>query len=216
VKHPVLDQGWIEVKQVFGSDATIAAAARSTRGALPDAPRDDRRTLEYLVRKDHTSVFEHAGLQLEMFMPEVVHRHFMTHRVGWSRTVQSGRKVATQAVYTPTNWRGRVTPENAALLTEAFEEHKRYCAKRVAWAVSLGVPLELARVFDVAHAPYKTVLATCNVRALMHFLRLRLAPGAQHEVRQYAHALYTHALREYFPLCAAAFDAHPGGVSPQE
>jgi len=43
---------------------------------------------------------------------------------------------------------------------------------------------------------------------LMHFLRLRMAPDAQYEIRVYAWAIYDHFFKPALPWTAEAFERY--------
>jgi thymidylate synthase (FAD) len=64
-------------------------------------------------------------------------------------------------------------------------------------ALNMGVPKELARI----HLPvgrYSRMRASANLRNWLGFLTLRVASGAQWEIRQYADAVGT-LIKQAFP-----------------
>jgi thymidylate synthase ThyX len=67
-----------------------------------------------------------------------------------------------------------------------------------------GVPKELARL-PVTVGRYSRMRATGNLRGWCGFLGLRMAPGAQFEIRVFAHAVHD-MLAEAFPRTMALFD----------
>lgn len=72
--------------------------------------------------------------------------------------------------------------------------------------LKLGVPRELARsVLPVA--AYSKMFATVNLHNLFHFLKLRLHPHAQYEIRVYAEALLE-LITPVVPVCVEAFKEH--------
>jgi thymidylate synthase (FAD) len=54
--------------------------------------------------------------------------------------------------------------------------------------IAIGVPKELARL-PVPVARYSRMRASANLRNWLGFLTLRMAPGAQWEIREYANAV---------------------------
>lgn len=69
-----------------------------------------------------------------------------------------------------------------------------------------GVSREQARLV-LPLATYTEFVWKVDVHNLMHFLRLRLAPDAQKEIRLYAEAVFE-MLKLRFPACAKAFENH--------
>ena len=61
----------------------------------------------------------------------------------------------------------------------------------------MGIPKEVARVVMPA-GHYSRMRATANLRNWLAFLKLRCAPGAQWEIRQYANAV-AGIVRKQFP-----------------
>jgi len=53
---------------------------------------------------------------------------------------------------------------------------------------------------------YYTWVVKVDTHNLMHFLKLRMAPEAQHEVRVYANAIYEHFFKPALPWTAEAFE----------
>lgn len=74
---PVLDHGFIALKDYCGSDAAIAQAARCSYGAGTRAVNDDRALIRYLVRHKHTSPIEQCELKFHCRMPIFVARQWI-------------------------------------------------------------------------------------------------------------------------------------------
>lgn len=71
-------------------------------------------------------------------------------------------------------------------------------------ALQAGVPKELARM-HIGVGRYSRMRASAVLRNWLAFLTLRMAPGAQWEIRQYANAVHD-LLAERFPRTLALFD----------
>jgi thymidylate synthase (FAD) len=67
-----------------------------------------------------------------------------------------------------------------------------------------GVSRELARTC-LPQSQYTLCVWQCDLHNMMHFLKLRLDPHAQYEIRVYAQAMYE-LLKRKFPLSMEAFD----------
>jgi flavin-dependent thymidylate synthase len=91
----------------------------------------------------------------------------------------------------------QLTVERAEEFRRSLEYTYEYAEQVYKSALNAGVPKELARV----HLPvgrYSRMRASANLRNWLAFLTLRMAPGAQWEIRQYANALGT-IIAERFP-----------------
>jgi thymidylate synthase (FAD) len=87
-------------------------------------------------------------------------------------------------------------------LAQHYEEDQRLYEE----VLSVGVPKELAR----AHIPvgrYSRMRATANLRNWIQFLKLRQAPNAMWEIRQYANAVCD-ILKEVFPRTMELYEKH--------
>ena len=73
-------------------------------------------------------------------------------------------------------------------------------------ALTAGVSRELARVFLPGFSVYYTWVLKVDAHNLMHFLQLRMAEDAQHEIRVYARAIFEHFFRPALPWTAEAFE----------
>jgi thymidylate synthase (FAD) len=124
-KKSLLDHGYIQVIEHWGSDESIVAAARMSTGKgflgwgggdCPDMPHDaecrckgtrklpdgDEKLLRYLHENKHDTPFEMAGLQIEVQAPIVVFREWHRHRTQ-SYNEASARYAPLPAIdYVPT------------------------------------------------------------------------------------------------------------------
>lgn len=233
----LLDHGYVELVDTWGSDERIIEAARMSTGkgfhgwgprctscghAFLDGDGSvcltagcggtqrgpgDEKLLRYLWENKHATPFEMAGLTFEVMAPILVFREWHRHRVPFGYSEMSARYVPLPDVnYIPSIERLMIgsdgknrqagTIAGAATLTaeraEGFRISLQEMYKRqqdlYEHALANGVPKELARV----HLPvgrYSRMRATGNLRGWLGFLALRMAPGAQWEIRQYANAV---------------------------
>jgi thymidylate synthase (FAD) len=251
----LLDHGYLECVEHWGSDERIIEAARMSTakgflgwgpkcrtcgdafdaperpcpkptpgrelvdvgrgGHVFDAPGDEK-LLRFLWEHDHATPFEMAGLTFEVQAPIFVFREWHRHRVPFGYNELSARYTPIPDVnYVPTLDRLLVggdgknkqagTIAGAAVLTESLAEEfqdalRRHYERSEALyqnALKMGVPKELARVC-VPVGRYSRMRATGNLRGWLGFLRLRMAPNAQHEIRVYANAV-GQVIAERFP-----------------
>lgn len=205
----VLDHGYLELIESWGSDESIISAARMSTGkgflgwGTPEQPGDEK-LLRYLWTNKHQTPFEMAGFTIEVMAPIMVFREWHRHRVPFGYNEMSARYTPLPDVnYIPSIERLMVgsdgknkqagTVAGAAVLTredaESFQDGLRLIYQQAEalyqTALANGVPKELARV----HLPvgrYSRMRATGNLRGWLAFLALRMPSSAQWEIRQYA------------------------------
>jgi thymidylate synthase (FAD) len=88
-------------------------------------------------------------------------------------------------------------------------------------ALEAGVAKEMARLFLPGFSVYYTWVIKTDAHNLMNFLRLRMAPDAQYEIRAFADAIYEHFFKPALPWTAEAFEQYvlgsgdgPEGAAP--
>jgi thymidylate synthase (FAD) len=181
----------VELVKASASDSDVLWAARvSTKGeqSLDEAGADPARSsglINYLMRDRHGSPFEHSTMTFLVSAPIFVFREFMRHRV-WSYNEESGRYRKLDPVfYVPGPDRRLVQegkPGKYVFVPGSREQHRtaeetvrRSCeASYGAYLEMLdaGIAREVARTV-LPVGIYSSMYATCNARALMHFLSLR-------------------------------------------
>jgi thymidylate synthase (FAD) len=215
---PVLDHGYVEAVDVWGSDQRIVESARmSTQGGFRGWPEDER-LLRYLWKHKHSTPFEFCGLTIEVQAPIFVVREWHRHRTQ-SYTEASARYAPLpDLAYTPSVERLMMqqpgnTQASAVKGSEPLTEKSAVrfatglnCAYDDAEALyqralSSGVPKELARL-ALPVGRYTRMRASANLRNWLGFLALRRADDAQWEIRQYANAVWA-LVCDHFPRTAA-------------
>lgn len=215
---PVLDHGFVRLVGSMGDDLSIVRAARVSYAAEWRTGEDDgadTKLIRYLMKNKHTSPFEAVVFTFEVCAPIFVFRQWHRHRT-WSYNEVSARYTELPEVYyvpdleqittqSTSNKQMRTDATNPSapeaqllidgLCAEAFRVYR--------YMLTLGVPRELARsVLPVA--TYSKMFATVDLHNLLHFLRLRLSPHAQYEIRVYAEAILE-MVTTVCPVAAAAF-----------
>lgn len=183
----------------------------------------DEKLLRFLWENKHSTPFEFAGLTIEVQAPLLVFREWHRHRTE-SFAERSAR-------YTPLpdfNYRPNVerlmagavksTNRQAASIDGAdfltvdralewlneLDSAYQHCEAVYQSGLKRGVPKELARVI-VPVGRYSVMRASTDLRNWLGFCQLRLAKGAQYEIRVYAEAVHR-LLTERFPRTLALFD----------
>lgn len=255
MRTQILDHGYLEEIEHWGSDERIVEAARMStgkgflgwdpgpcpvcggKGILEDTDDTsppvcygcegkgtvvgDRKLLAYLYSNHHDTPFEMAGVIIEVQAPIFVFREWHRHRTQ-SYNEMSARYVPLPDVnYIPTVERLMINSKNnkqagvikgATELTEEkalsyqqdLKQHYFDCEFFYQAALNNGIPKELARI----HLPvgrYSKMRASANLRNWLAFMTLRMAPGAQWEIRMYANEV-AKVIERDFPETYALFN----------
>ncbi|MBZ0279663.1 MAG: FAD-dependent thymidylate synthase [Anaerolineae bacterium] len=223
----VLDKGWVELVDMLphpltgvSGDMAIVNAARVSFMGESKGEEKDKKLLFYLLRNKHTSPFEMVEFKFRVHAPLVTWWQWARHRT-WNFNAQSGRYTPFEEsdFYVPDVWRkqaisnkqaseGQVDSETNAHLTEKLEEHYQQGFALYEEALKVGVSKEMARLFLPGFSVYYTWVVKVDVHNLMHFLKLRMASDAQHEIRVYAQAIYEAFLKPALPWTAEAFEEY--------
>lgn len=202
MRKQVLDHGYIELVEHWGSDERIIEAARmSTDKGFQGWPQDEK-LLAYLWMNKHATPFEMAGMVIEVQAPIFVFREWHRHRTQ-SYNELSARYVPLPDVnYVPSVERlmlnsktnkqagtiagaNELTEDDARLFIIELTGVYAHAQGVYDAALQAGVPKELARI----HLPvgrYSRMRASANLRNWLAFLTLRMDEKAQWEIRQYA------------------------------
>lgn len=212
MREQILDHGYVELVESWGSDERVIEAARmSTESGFVSwepyegHPRGDAGLLEYLYRNRHATPFEMAGAVIEVQAPIVVFREWHRHRTQ-SYNELSGRYTAIPDVnYEPTverclavhgtNRQAGAVKGSETITVESAQDWLDELAALYADAEEVyqsglrrGVPKEVARL-AVNVGRYSRMRASANLRNWLGFLTLRSDEKAQWEIRQFADAV---------------------------
>lgn len=197
----------IELVHVVGNDLSIVNAARVSYGKVStEISERDRGLIRYLTEHEHTSPFEHNQLSFRIKAPLFVARQWMRHRMNSYNEISYRYVKAPLEFYIPATWRYQDATNrqcssgnfNNQQMLENYTKSLELARESYEQLLEAGVARELARGV-LPLCTYTEFIFTCNLHSLMHFLRLRLAPGAQHEIKVFAQGLYDLAL-PHFPI----------------
>lgn len=213
----VLDDGFVYLLDIMGSDEDIVKAARVSYNKH-GTPQDVERLLRYLIRHRHLTPFEMCELKFHVRVPMDCWRQWIRHRTA-NVNERSTRYIElndSEFYETgPTQWRMQASNKKQGSAKESISEElgvQLSKAESVSYkhayavyseAIKLGVAREQARKV-LPLSTYTEAYWKIDLRNLLHFLNLRLAPDAQYEIRQYAQAI-AGMVQEYFPLTWTAF-----------
>jgi thymidylate synthase (FAD) len=197
---------------MMGDEASIVQAARVSYGQGTKTPSEDRGLIRYLMRHWHTTPFEMVELKFRIKCPIFVARQHLRHRTASVNEISGRYTEVKEEFWIPREFRTQGTTnhqgsgaefENAGLKTlyisacqNAFETYRVMLRG--------GVAREIAR----AVLPQSTMTEfywKINLHNLLHYLRLRLSPDAQSEIRELAEQMLA-VVRERLPIVAQAFD----------
>ena len=212
-----LHDGFVELIDHMGSDAEICNAARLSYGKDRKPQSDDRTLIRYLMRHQHTSPFEMAEVKFLVRVPIDIWRQWVRHRTA-SINEHSTRYTAPVKMqpHVPSADQWRMQDTNNKQGSNGLFDEKRgsdfhddfqYAAviARTAYdaAINSGVSREQARSI-LPLSTYTEAVWKIDLHNLMHFLKLRLDPHAQAEIREYASAILD-LIENLFPLTMEAF-----------
>ena len=182
-----------------------------------DHPGDEK-LLAYLYTHNHMTPFEMAGMTIEVQAPIMVFREWHRHRTQ-SYNEMSGRYTELPNLYyIPSFERLREGKQSQAnkqgsssglddatigAVQSAIISSTNKARAQYEWMLSKGVAREIARLVLPANQ-YSRMRASANLRNWLAFLTLRMAPGAQWEIRQYANVVAS-LVEERFPRTYALF-----------
>lgn len=214
----VLDKGYVILKDVMGTDLTVANAARvSYAKESTELTERDKKLINFLAREGHTSPFRHAMAQFEIYAPLMVARQWWKYVVGSDHTMdawnESSRRYVTEEpeFYIPTSGEWRSAPENSKQgsgepIDDVYGEQLNAMLlqniRRATWqyekALKMGICAEQARLFLPAYGMYVRWWWTGSLQSVMHFLAQRLEHDSQKEIQEFAKAILT-LVEPYFP-----------------
>lgn len=200
-----LEHSDVELIEFMGSDEGVIHRARvSTKGMNSDSGTLSDGTVKGMIRhmmaNRHGSVFEGAQFTFRVHTPIFVAREFMRHRM-FSYNEESGRyKQLDPVFYVPGTERPMRQEGKASEYKLVMGDSTDSCTVR-GWVkvnseeaylrysdlLHSGIAREVARMVLPVNI-FTTFYATCNARALMNFLSLR--------VDDEANAVPTHPLQE--------------------
>jgi thymidylate synthase (FAD) len=226
---PVLDHGHVQLIDVMGDDLAVVEAARVSFAATASKHSDNqnRSLLRYLMKHEHMSPFEMCEIKLRIRVPMDTWRHWIRHRTASVNEVSTRYTEALDLTTVASEWRLQSTDNkqgSQGLVTEwpegVREQHPfhstpgEYLSHRetelhrlsreiYAEKLTFGVAKEQARK-DLPLGTYTEAYWKVDLRNLLHFLRLRLDPLAQTEIRAYANAI-ARIVEEWVPWTWEAF-----------
>ena len=200
MSHTVHEHGFVRLVDTMPRedlDASIVQAARVSYGDGTSSSRSNKGLIRYLLRHWHTTPFEMVEFKFHLKMPIFVARQHLRHRTASVNEMSARYSVVPNEYYTPENYRVQ-SKVNKQSSEGTLENKDSLCEPKKVCDVSFevydrlledGCCRELARC-HLPQSTYTEFYWKINLHNLMHYLQLRLEPGAQKEIRDYAEAIY--------------------------
>ncbi len=196
-------------------DAQIVRAARVSYGKGTKTVREDEKLIRYLLEHEHWSPFEMVEFKFHVKAPLFVARQWFRHRTASVNEISARYSVIENEFYVPDKWRRQDTKNRQgsadeldhltnAYATDAYTEALEHAYQAYESLLSAGVAREMARMV-LPQSVYTQFYWKQDLRNLLHFLKLRLAPEAQWEIRQYARAILE-IVRPLVPVTIQAWE----------
>ena len=217
-KIDVLDYGHVGLVDHMGDDLSIARNARVSYDAgwrAGEDPGSDTRLINYLYKHRHNTPFEAVTFTFDVKAPIFVLRQWHRHRTQSYNELSARYRPLPNEFYVPAAEQITTqSTDNKQMRTD--EQHPRAEQFREAMLLNnsqqfrlyerllkQGCPRELARTV-LPVATYSHMFATMNLHNLFGFLRERLHPHAQYEIRVYAEAMLE-LVEDVVPVAVEAF-----------
>lgn len=218
---PVLDYGFVALKDYMGSDEAIEEAARVSYGKGTRKKSDTHNLIRYLMRHGHTSPFEMAECKFHVRVPMDCWRQWIRHRTASVNeySTRYSEAINLKQCTNKDQWRLQSTSNKqggSKLLVE--EDGGAYCGKVLTdeeiylhalsnrvyeHRLESGISREQARK-DLPLSTYTEAYWKIDLHNLFHFLKLRCDSHAQLEIRQYAYIIGG-IVKELFPISFEAW-----------
>jgi thymidylate synthase (FAD) len=224
-EFPVLDKGFVRLVDYMGSDQRIVQAARVSYGEGTKTVRQDAGLIDYLLRNEHTSPFEQVVFTFHAKLPVFVARQWVRHRTARLNEISGRYSVMADEFYVPDledvaeqsldNKQGRKTeamaPDKAEEVRRAINNVHEASYAGYRGLLDDGTARELARVV-LPLSLYTEWYWQIDLHNLFRFLKLRMDPHAQREIRAYASVMRDLAAK-VCPMAFESFERHLlGGV----
>jgi thymidylate synthase (FAD) len=221
---PVLDHGFVALKDYMGSDLAIEEAARASYGRGTRTVSETRTLLRFLYRHGHATPFEMASVKLHIGLPITVMRQLVRQRTA-KLNEYSGRYSEMPLLFFQAD-RDRVRKQSEqnkqgssdlplddhewADYEDAREEVLHAAIRHYRNATHHGVAREVARN-ELPLSTYTYLYWKIDMRNMFNLLSKRLEPDAQEEYRAYA-AIFAGIARRACPLAFEAFQDYEQGA----
>ena len=211
-----IEDGFVRLVDSMGDDNAVIRAARVSYGEESKGTDADRKLIQYLMKHNHGTPFEHIVFTFHIRCPIFVARQWFRHRIGSFNEISGRYTELHTGFFVPTLLRQNKTSNHQASIEGDFTEDETESMMNE-WKYTLDIVeatyhslLEKGLAREQARAilplgTYTEFYWTVNLRSLFNFIRLRTAEDSQAEMRQYANIVKLIA-EEKAPWSFEAFD----------
>lgn len=224
-----LDHGFVYLVDYMGNDLSIEQSARVSYGGGTRTVSQTEGLIRYLRRHAHTTPFEMIEVKFHAKMPIFVARQWVRHRTANINEISGRYSVLDKEFYIPEikdlaiqsknnkQGRGEAVPlEYAKKVRELLTLDGESCYDHYEELLNddgEGNPVksdqpmlarELARM-GLSLNYYTQWYWKIDLHNLIHFLKLRMDPHAQYEIRVYAESM-AQIMKDAFPIAYKAFE----------
>jgi thymidylate synthase (FAD) len=183
---------------------TICRAARIPyKGVSDNGGVSDTALVKKCIKKGHESVVEHSAFCFEITgVSRALTHQQVRHRIA-SYTQESQRYVKTKepSYIVPPS----ISEHEDGYIRDLYEDTMEVIWDTYNRLLDAGVKKEDAR-FVFPNATTTKIMVTMNLRALINFLKLRMAKDAQWEIREMAQKMYNSLPPEFQSLVDVALE----------
>lgn len=215
-----IEDGFVRLVDSMGNDMSVVRAARVSYGTESKGEEADRKLIQYLMKHNHGTPFEHIVFTFHVRCPIFVARQWFRHRIGSFNEISGRYTELDTGFFVPKLLRENKTSNHQASIEGDFTDEEIDSMMRE-WIYALeivestyntllekGVAREQARAI-LPVGTYTEFYWTVNLRSLFNFITLRTAEDAQAEMRQYADVVQFIAEEK----AAWCFEAYNGNLN---
>lgn len=213
-----LDHGFVRLVDVMGDDEAIVQAARVSYGKGTKSVTEDRGLIRYLMRHKHTSPFEMVEFKFHIKLPIFIARQWIRHRTANVNEYSGRYSEMKDEFYIPeqsqmrtqslVNKQGRgddnLPDESITSILALLNESNSRLFNEYTEMLDMGLAREIARI-NLPLSNYTEWYWKIDLHNLFHFLRLRIDPHAQYEIRVYGEAM-AEIVKAIVPMAWSAFE----------
>jgi thymidylate synthase (FAD) len=219
----ILDHGLLRVVDVMGNDSSIVQAARVSYGDGTKTINEDKGLINYLMKHRHTSPFEMCEIKLHIKLPIFIARQWIRHRTANVNECSARYSILPEEYYIPEIENiapqssknkqcrgGEISNDEAKNAQKLMEESSKKAYQN--YITLLGSEDETGIAREIARGVLPLNMYTewywkVDLHNLLHFIKLRIHPHAQYEIRVYAEKL-AEIVKQWCPIAYSAFEEH--------
>ena len=217
-EFPCLDKGFVRLIDVMGDDNAIVQAARVSYGSGTKKVHEDRGLIRYLMRHLHTTPFEMVEFKFHVKLPIFVARQWIRHRTANVNEYSGRYSEMKDEFYVPaidqvraqsaTNKQGRAEeafdPSEAERIRTGMLDTQTRLYGEYQDLLQADLAREIARI-NLPVSNYTEWYWKVDLHNLFHFLKLRIDPHAQYEIRVYGEVM-AQIVKAAVPVAYEAFE----------